>query len=102
MGKKNILSYKELLQKEDQSFLGFLKARFPVFHNSNFFYRDLEFGIRSFLEKKNIFITYGEADKLAKLMAKYFEEKGIFIKVSKTGWKVNYPEFAATEPGDPF
>ncbi|GBD86653.1 hypothetical protein BMS3Abin03_00574 [bacterium BMS3Abin03] len=102
MGKKNISSYTALLQKDEESFLEFLKAKFPVFYNSNFFYRDLEYGIRSFLEKKNIFITYGEADKLAQLMGKYFEKKGIFIKVSKTGWKVNYPEFATTEPGDPF
>jgi len=35
-------------------------------------------------------------------MAKYFEEQNIFLKVNNQGWKINYPEFATAEPGDPF
>ncbi len=92
----------DLLRKENDSLLTFLKAKFPMFHNSNFFFRDLQYGIRSFLEKKDIIVSYTEADELAKLIASDWESKGIFIKVNNIGWKVNYPEFATTEPGDPF
>ena len=92
----------ELLRKENDSLLVFLKAKFPMFHNSNFFFRDLQYGIRSFLEKKSIMISYTKADDLAKIIANDLEEKGIFVKVNNHGWKVNHPEFATTEPGDPF
>ncbi len=73
-----------------------------MFHNSNFFYRDLQYGLRSFLEKKDIIINYNEADELTQSISKYFEEKGIFLKVNDLTWKVNYPQFTTAEPGDPF
>jgi len=92
----------ELLKSNESALLNFLKAKFPVFHNSNFFFRDLQYGIRSFLEKKEIFVSYQLAEKLAIEMAKHFEEKGIFVKVNNQGWKINLPEFVTAEPGDPF
>jgi len=92
----------ELLRNENDSLLAFLKAKFPMFHKSNFFFRDLQYGIRSFLEKKDITIGYTEADDLAKIIAGDLETKGIFIKVNNNGWTLNHPEFVTVEPGDPF
>jgi hypothetical protein len=99
---RDLSKHFELLKLKEESFLAYLKAKFPMFHNSNFFYRDFQYGIRSFMEKKDITINYAEADRLAQTLSKYFEDKGIFIRVNHTGWKVNYPAFATTEPGDPF
>lgn len=101
MSNKKFLNNVELLKKESESLLGFLKARFPVFHNSNFFYRDLQYGIKSFLKIKEKDVTYDEAAKLANAVSEDFEKKGIFVRVNKIGWKINYPQFATTEPGDP-
>ena len=92
----------QLLKYNHEELLNYLKAKFPVFHNSNFFFRDFQYGIRSFLEKKEIKCSYQLAEKLAIEMAKHFEDEKIFIKVNSQGWKVNHPEFATTEPGDPF
>jgi hypothetical protein len=102
MGENNYSVHLELLKKDEESLLNFLKAKFPMFHNSNFFYRDLQYGIRSFLEKKDIIINYNDADELAHSISKYFEDKGIFIKVNDLTWRVDYPKFITTEPGDPF
>jgi hypothetical protein len=90
------------LKNNDEILLKFLKAKFPVFHNSNFFFRDFQYGIRSFLEKKDIIVTYKESEKLANDIAEHFMDRGIFQRVNSQGWKVNYPEFAAVEAGDPF
>ncbi len=90
------------LKNNDEILLRFLKAKFPVFHNSNIFFRDFQYGIRSFLEKKDIIVTYKESEKLANDIAEHFTGKGIFQRVNNQGWKVNYPEFAAVEAGDPF
>jgi len=54
------------------------------------------------MEKKGNEITYAEAAELADAISGEFEKKGIFVRMSNTGWKINYPEFATTEPGDPF
>jgi hypothetical protein len=90
------------LKNNDEILLRFLKAKFPVFHNSNFFFRDLQYGVRSFLEKKDIIVTYKESENLANDIAEHFTGKGIFQRVNNQGWKVNYPEFATVEAGDPF
>ncbi|MBT8379858.1 MAG: hypothetical protein KJN64_11550 [Ignavibacteria bacterium] len=92
----------EMLKSSDSSLLEFLKAKFPVFHNSNIFFRDIQYGIRSYLEKKEIKISYQDAEKLAKEMIKLFEEQGLFISINSQSWKVHYPEFVTAEPGDPF
>jgi len=92
----------QLLKNNDTELLNYLKAKFPVFHNSNFFFRDFQYGIRSFLEKKDIKVSYQAAEKLADEMAKHFEVQNLFIKVNHQGWKINLPEFVTAEPGDPF
>ena len=92
----------QLLKNNETELLNYLRAKFPVFHNSNFFFRDFQYGIRSFLEKKEIKASYQLAEDLAKEMAKHFEAQNIFVKVNHQGWKINFPEFATTEPGDPF
>ncbi len=101
MGKKDFSNNLELIKREDESFLGFLKAKYPMFHNSNFFYRDLQYGVLSFIQKKGNEITYAEAGKLADAISEEFENTGIFVRMNKIGWKINYPEFTTTEPGDP-
>lgn len=92
----------QLLKSNDEELLNYLKAKFPVFHNSNFFFRDFQYGIRTFLEKKEIKASYQMAEKLAEEMAKYFEEKNLFVKINHQAWKINKNDFVTAAPGDPF
>jgi len=92
----------QLLKYNHEELLNYLKAKFPVFHNSNFFFRDFQYGIRSFLEKKEIKASYQMAEKFAEEMAKYFEDKNLFVKINYQTWKINKQEFVTAEPGDPF
>ncbi len=91
----------EIIKNDPAIFLNYLKANYPIFHNSNFFYRDLQYGIKKFLEKKEFAISYPEAEELTKKLSEYFEEKGIFLKVSSSTWKLNYSQFVTQVPGDP-
>ncbi len=102
MSNKNITSLFNDLKNENQIFLNYLKAKFPLFHNSNLFFRDFQYGIMGFLETKGFTITFEVADELSKLLSDYYINQGIFIKTSKQGWRVNYPEFTTAKPGDPF
>jgi hypothetical protein len=94
-------SYLEILKSEQQIFLNYLKAKFPVFHNSNFFFRDLHFGIKSYFEKKGTGLSYSLSEQIAKKYSEYLEEEGIFVKISDKTWRVTFPEFVTTVPGDP-
>ncbi|MFO7446157.1 MAG: hypothetical protein R6W90_07300 [Ignavibacteriaceae bacterium] len=98
---QKLLKHIELLKTNHQVFLNYLKAKFPLFHNSNFFFRDFQYGLKRFLEKKDILVSYAEAEKIAVKLGEYFENEGIFVPVNKLGWKLNYPEFVTTQPGDP-
>lgn len=102
MNNKKLNPIFDNLKNEDQIFLNYLRAKFPLFHNSNFFYKDFEYGIIGFLEKKGINVTFQDAEELSKLLSDYYISKGIFIKTSNQGWKLNYPEFTTAKPGDPF
>lgn len=102
MSKKDINTLFNELKNENQIFLNYLKAKFPLFHNSNIFYRDFEYGIIGFLENKGTTISFQTAEELSKLLSDYYVTQGIFIKTSNQGWKVNYPEFVTQKPGDPF
>ena len=99
--KKIINKYFEQLKSEEQVFLSYLRAKFPVFHNSNFFFRDLHYGIKGYFEKKGKGISYSDSQELANEFAKHLEDQGIFVKTSDNTWRVEYPEFVTTEPGDP-
>ncbi|MCL5027899.1 MAG: hypothetical protein M1480_02645 [Bacteroidetes bacterium] len=92
------MEYLDLISSDYKIFLQFLKAKYPMFHNSNFFFRDLQFGIVKFLENKGIKIQFGEAEILAKRIGTFLEHEGIFIKVNQNGWRLNYPEFVMSVP----
>ena len=99
---KSISKYIDQLKNDQTIFLNFLRAKFPLFHNSNFFFRDFHYGIKRYFEKKGIYISYKNSETLAKELAMYFESQGIFVRTNSLGWKINYPEFTTQVPGDPF
>ncbi|HPI37300.1 MAG TPA: hypothetical protein PK397_05075 [Ignavibacteriaceae bacterium] len=88
----------ELLKRDYKIFLSYFKANYPVFHNSNVFFRDLQYAIRRFLESKGFETNYNEATKLAVSFAELMELEGVFVKTSKIGWKLNYPAFLTGSP----
>jgi hypothetical protein len=90
-----------ILETDYVVFLNYMKSIFPVFHKSNVFFRDIQYGIKHFFEQKNIKTTYTEIDKLGDSIINLLEQKGIFEKLEPNIWKLNYPEFECKQPGDP-
>jgi hypothetical protein len=100
--KKSLENHLTQIKNDEQVFINYLKSRFPVFHNSNFFFRDFHYGVRSYFEKKGIKLSYTDAEHIADEFAKYLEEKKIFVKIGNKTWRVDFPEFLTAVPGDPF
>lgn len=80
--------------------LRYLKSRFPMYHLSNFFFRDVQYGILSMLEERGVRITHPEAEKCARALVEKLEREKIFSPVDHQTWVVNFPEFR-TEPVRP-
>ncbi len=84
----------EILKNNHQEFLRFLKGHFPLYHLSNIFLRDVQYGImKYFRETKGIQVKYPEAEKLAVELSQSLETQDIFRKLNHQSWVVNFPEF---------
>ena len=74
-------------------FVRFLKTRASLFHLSNVFFRDIQYGIMSYAESKGDQISYGRAEEVAKLVINNLEGSGILKPVKQGSWMLYFPEF---------
>lgn len=102
MKKQTINNLVSSLINNKEEFIQYLNVKFPFFHNSNFFHRDLQFGIRGYFEKKGILLSYSDSEKLARLFAEKLIEEEIFMKISDNSFKVNSLNYITKESGSPF
>ncbi|HUI63964.1 MAG TPA: hypothetical protein VL126_03915 [Bacteroidota bacterium] len=90
-----------------QEVLGYLKSRFPMYHQSNFFFRDLQYGIQAMLIGQGKWISYRDAEMVAREFAAAMEKRNIFIPIDRQTWVVNYPDYRTpvtkmpAQPGAP-
>lgn len=75
-------------------FLKYLKTKFTLIHLSNIFFRDLHYGVMSYLNDHDMKMSYNDAEKVAQEVAGSFEKNGLFKTIDHQSWKLNYPEFA--------
>ena len=81
--------YAEFLNQNEDLFFNFLKEKYPIFNNSNIFLRDIQYGVKSFFEKKDIKLNYKQVDFIADSIIQLYEEKNILQRLTKNTWKVN-------------
>jgi hypothetical protein len=73
--------------------LRYLKSRFPMYHCSNFFFRDIQYGIQAMLEERGVRVSYGEAEQSARAFVERLEREKIFSPIDRQTWVVRYPDF---------
>jgi hypothetical protein len=84
----------DLLTSNHTEFLKFLKSQFPLYHKSNVFFRDLQYGvIEYFASVKKMKVPYAEADGIARQLADNLEKKEVLKKLDHQTWVLQYPEF---------
>lgn len=84
------MEYLKELTSNRTIFFNFMKEKYRVFNNSNIFFRDIQYAVKSYFEKKNNRIKYSEAEKIAKEFIKQLESEGLLKKISENAWKVNF------------
>lgn len=96
----------ELVRQNSKEVLQFLKQRYPLFHSSNVFFRDLHYGVREYLEGKGMKLGYRAGEDVARDFIRELETEKILVPVDTQTWTLNYPEFKkapvkAAEPAKP-
>ncbi|MGA9119606.1 MAG: hypothetical protein WB699_09580 [Bacteroidota bacterium] len=86
------MSVQEVLHDKMQV-LEYLRTRYPMFHQSNIFYRDVEYGIQSLLRAHNVQVPLRKAGTIAREFIKSMETEKVFLPVDRQTWTLNYPAF---------
>jgi len=77
----------------EREVLTFLKSKYPLYHLSNIFFRDIQYGIQVFLIRKKMEIGYSDAEKIARAFVVQLEKKKTLSAIDKQTWVLQYPEF---------
>lgn len=79
--------------QDKNDFLRFLKSRFHLYHFSNVFFRDFQYGLMAYAEGKGVRLTYGKAEQLATEIIRLLTEAGILKPIKPGSWMLVYDEF---------
>ena len=71
-------------------FFSFMKEKYPVFKESNIFFRDIQYAIRNYYLKKGKKIDYQKSEKIASEFIEGLVKEGELKKISNNAWKVNF------------
>ncbi|HLP17548.1 MAG TPA: hypothetical protein VK470_14890 [Bacteroidota bacterium] len=91
----------QIITNSPIEFLNFLRSKVPLFHMSNVFYRDLMYGVIDYLEKRDVKVSFSEAEAIAQEIIGNFEKRNLLRKVNPQGWVLNYPEFTTPKAQQP-
>jgi len=83
----------KLFVDNQKDFLKFLKTKFHLYHLSNVFFRDIHYGVMSYLDLNNLKYRYTKAEDLTRDIIRSLEDAGILKKVDNQAWVLVYPEF---------
>ncbi len=82
------MNYLEELKTNKDIFLKFMSERYKIYTHSNIFLRDIQFAIKFYFERKNIYLKYPQAEKLAREFTSYLVDKNELSIVTENTWKV--------------
>ena len=84
----------------DRELLAYLKTRFPVYHMSNIFFRDMQYGIHAYLHERGVHARYTETEAAARAFVERLEKQRILVPIDTQSWVVNFPDYK-TPPSKP-
>jgi hypothetical protein len=93
----------KLFTDNQKDFLKYLKSRFPLYHDSNVFFRDLHYGVMSYLDINKVRYSYTEAEAVTRAVVEALETATILRRIDRQTWMLNYPEFKkpSSKPAPP-
>ncbi len=84
-----------------KNFLDYFHSKFPTFHLSNVFYRDLRYALKYYLLSNKFTPPDVELETVLQALIREMVSDGILKPVSSGVWTVNYSDFRTKTPGKP-
>ncbi len=84
------MKHLEHLLANEEIFLSYMNERYPIFWNSNIFFRDVQYAIRDYFKIKDALLSYTDAEKLASLFIDHLVTQGKLLKIDFQTWKVDF------------
>jgi hypothetical protein len=91
--RKEEMKPSEFVVQKYTEVLDYLRSQFPMFHLSNFFYRDVQYGIMAMFRERGVKVNYREAERSARAFIEKVERENIFTPIDRQTWVVRYPGF---------
>jgi hypothetical protein len=90
------LSEIKAVKSDPRRLLQFMKDnRYGVYHKSNIFFRDFQYGLWRYLNRDQVKIPYAKMESLTKEVIDQWELMGILKRVNRQSFELNMPEFTA-------
>ncbi|MEX2052778.1 MAG: hypothetical protein WD898_00965, partial [Candidatus Paceibacterota bacterium] len=83
----------KLLTENNKEVWILLKSKYKLFHLSNVFFRDLHFGVMSYLQVKGVRHRYADAEQLTRQWIEALEKSGLLKRIDGDAYMLNNPEF---------
>ena len=85
----------QIILGKETALFDFMKANgFPIFHRSNIFLRDIQYGIRDFFRStEKVDVGSREADRLAAELVAKLEGNGMLLKQTSMRWLLNSEKY---------
>jgi hypothetical protein len=87
------MKHLDLVLNSYHDVLDFLKEKYPVYHFSNIFFRDVHYGIRAYLKERKINVSYRQGEEIASAFLEKLERERIATKLDLQTWAVRYEKF---------
>jgi len=88
-----------VVKSDPRRFLDFLKSnRYAVYHRSNIFFRDFQYGLWRFLKENQTKISYADMERLTADVVADWEEKGMLKRINRQSFELNMPEYSLAIP----
>ena len=87
------MKHLDYVVNSEKEILVFLKSQYPLYHMSNIFFRDIQYGIQKMFERRNVKIGYVDAEKIARAFVAQLERKKILVRIDGQSWVLHYADF---------
>lgn len=84
-----------VVKSDPRRFLDFLKSnKYAVYHRSNIFFRDFQYGLWRFLKENQTKVSYADMERLAGDVVADWEGKGMLKRINRQSFELNMPEYS--------
>ena len=87
------------VKADPRRLLDFLREnRYAVYHRSNIFFRDFQYGLWRYLKRDQTKVPYADMENVAAEVIEAWERQGTIRRIDRQSFELNMPEYVMVWP----